>query len=51
MKQTVKKNGAREQCTSATDAHHKSEMEICCIEAESFKMMMMALLANNKKDG
>jgi hypothetical protein len=30
---------------------HKSEMELHRIEAESFKMMMMALLANNKKDG
>jgi hypothetical protein len=30
---------------------HKSEMDICHVEAESFKIMMMALLANKKKDG
>jgi hypothetical protein len=29
----------------------KNEMELCHVEAESFKMMMMALLASNKKDG
>jgi hypothetical protein len=29
----------------------KNEMEIRRVEAESFKMMMMALLASNKKDG
>ncbi len=30
---------------------HKNEMELHRIEAESFKMMMMVLLASNKKDG
>jgi hypothetical protein len=29
----------------------KNEMEIPCVKAESFKKMMMVMLANNKKDG
>ncbi len=29
---------------------HKNEMEIHCVKAESFKMMMTALLVSNKKD-
>ncbi len=29
----------------------KNEMELHRVKAESFKMMMMALLASNKKDG